>query len=152
MSSIDPSNSAPRSRRRLAAWLAFGAVGLATGAVWATGFASAGGASSGRVTSPALARSAPVDQADRLANTVTVDTAVLDFTYEGSWGAIADTNLFTVDLRTHPGTYNVALLLADTHAAHRLVQPADRVPDGPGQRLRGHGLRPGRLRRQRHRS
>ena len=40
VSSIDPSNSAPRSRRRLAAWLAFGAVGLATGAVWASGFAS----------------------------------------------------------------------------------------------------------------
>lgn len=113
MSSIEPSKSAPRSRRRLAAWLAFGAVGLATGAVWATGFASAGGASSGRVTSPALARSAPADQADRLAGTVVVDTALLDYTYEGSWGAIVDTNLFTVDLTGHPGTYNLALLLAD---------------------------------------
>jgi hypothetical protein len=114
VSSIDPSNSPPRSRRRLAAWLAFGAVGLATGAVWATGFASAGGSSSGRVTSPALARTAPVDQVDRLAGTVVVDTPLLDYTYEGSWGAIVDTNLFTVDLTGHAGTYNLALLLADT--------------------------------------
>jgi hypothetical protein len=114
VSSIDSSNSSPRSRRRLAAWLAFGAVGLATGAVWATGFASAGGSTSGRVTSPALGRTAPVDQADRLAGTVVVDTANLDYTYEGSWGEIVDTNLFTVDLTGHAGTYNVALLLANT--------------------------------------
>jgi len=114
VSSIDPSNSAPRSRRRLAAWLAFGAVGLATGAVWATGFAQAGGASNLRVTSPAITRDAPADQADRLLGTVVADTAVLNYTYEGSWGAIVDTNLFTVDLTGHPGTYNLALLLANT--------------------------------------
>ena len=39
VSSFNSSSPAPRGRR-LAAWLAFGAVGLATGAVWASGFAS----------------------------------------------------------------------------------------------------------------
>ena len=40
MSTFDSPNPRSRPRRRLAAWLAFGAVGLATGAVWATGFTS----------------------------------------------------------------------------------------------------------------
>ena len=41
VSSIPASPARKSHRRRLTAWLAFGAAGLATGAVWATGFASA---------------------------------------------------------------------------------------------------------------
>ena len=51
--------SAPRVGRRLAAWLAFGAVGLATGAVWATGFASSTAGNGTTDPSPAVTKTAP---------------------------------------------------------------------------------------------
>src|SRR3954454_19423837 len=58
MSSM-PSPTSSKPRRRLAAWLAFGAAGLATGAVWATGFASISGANGTTGGSPALAKTPP---------------------------------------------------------------------------------------------
>jgi hypothetical protein len=116
MSSTAPFNSAPRSRRRLAAWLAFGAVGLATGAVWASGFGQATAANGATLVSPALAKTTPVVATNDLAGKV---TKVSDLTYDwqGRWATIAaDTTMFKVDLSSFPGTntYNLALLVANT--------------------------------------
>ena len=120
MSSIDnsPHTASPRSRsrNRLAVWLAVGIIGLALGAVWATGFATIGAGNTSSVTSPALTRDAPTAQADRLANVVSAVTP-LDYTFEGYWGSVPATTLFKVDLKNNPahatGTFNVALLLGD---------------------------------------
>ena len=116
MSSIDPSNSAPRSRRRLAAWLAFGVVGLATGAVWASGFGSATAVNGTTDVSPALVKTDPVAATNDLAGTV---TKISDLTYdwEGRWATIAaDTTMFEVDLTALPAIndYNLALLVTNT--------------------------------------
>jgi len=114
MSTFDSPHPRSRSRRRLAAWLAFGAVGLATGAVWATGFATVGEGSTGNnVTSPALTRTDPAAQADRLAGTIAEGTdPVYDF--EGFQGSVAATSMYTVDLSGQPATedFNVAVLLS----------------------------------------
>ena len=102
MSSIDPSNSAPRSRKRLAAWLAFGAIGLATGAVWASGFGTATAVNGTTDVSPALAKAAPAVASNALAGKVT-KIADLTYDWEGRWGSIAaDTTMFKVDLRHAP--------------------------------------------------
>jgi hypothetical protein len=117
MSSIDSPTSAPRSRRRLAAWLAFGAVGLATGAVWATGYASNTAANGATAGSPAITRTNAVTATSALAGTVTAVTP-LAFNWQGRWGSTsADTVMFKVDLTgaAYTGkTYNVALLLTNT--------------------------------------
>jgi hypothetical protein len=116
MSSIDsPSHTASprsRSRRRLAAWLAFGAAGLATGAVWATGFGTIGGQTGTDVASPIIVPSAPANHPANLASVVTLGTP-LDYNWQGRWGAIADTHLFTIDLTGKTGTYNVGFLLTN---------------------------------------
>jgi hypothetical protein len=116
MSSIDPSTSVPRSRRRLAAWLAFGAVGLATGAVWASGFGSATAANDSLAVSPALVKTTPDPATNDLAGTVT-KISDLAFDWEGRWGSIsADSTMFEVDLSALPAIndYNLALLVANT--------------------------------------
>jgi hypothetical protein len=121
MSSIDSSTqrATPRARprRRLAAWLAFGAVGLATGAVWATGFATTGGAVGTHVGSPAVTKTNPTANTSSLASVATAGSN-LTFNWTGRWGAIADSNLVTVDLsgESASNTYNVALLLTNTTA------------------------------------
>jgi hypothetical protein len=101
----------------MAAWLAFGAVGLATGAVWATGFDSVSGANGTTGGSPALAKTAPQIATSALSGTVSDDTA-LSFDWAGRWGKIsADTNMFKVNLSGSQfagKTYNIALLLANT--------------------------------------
>lgn len=111
------SNFIPRPR--IAAWLAFGATGLATGAVWATGFAqvSAGNGVTGE--SPAIAKTDPVDATSALNNKITtVDPIVFD--WDGRWGKITTAKvMFKVDLSgaAYNGKkYNVALLLANTSA------------------------------------
>jgi hypothetical protein len=119
VSSIDSPTSTPRSRprRRLAAWLAFGAIGLATGAVWATGFASFTGANGTTAVSPAVTKSDAVAEPSLLANTVTADAVPLAYNWVGRWGSIAaDKLMFTVDLSTLPAgnDYNVAVLLTNT--------------------------------------
>jgi hypothetical protein len=103
-----------RNRRRLAAWLAFAAVGIATGAVWATGFASIGGATGTDDPAPIVAPSAPGDQAADLAGAVTAGSP-LTVNWDGRWGSTADTNFFTVDLSGKPGTqtFNIAMLLTN---------------------------------------
>ena len=89
MSSFDPSSPSPsKSRRRLAAWLAFGAVGLATGAVWASGFASSTGVNDATAISPALAKGAPIVVTSPLASIVTAG-ADLPFDWEGRWGSLS---------------------------------------------------------------
>jgi hypothetical protein len=119
MSSFDRSSPSPskRSRRRLAAWAAFGAVGLATGAVWASGFAQSTAANNSAVISPALTKGAPAVVTSPLASTVTAGPD-LPIDWQGRWGSVAtDATLFTVDLtgaQFTGKTYNVALLLANT--------------------------------------
>ena len=114
-----PASPARNHRRRLTAWLAFGAVGLATGAVWASGFASGTGANGTTAISPALAKTAPTTATSALSGTTTAVTP-LAFDWQGRWGSIAaDTTMFKVDLSgaAFAGkTYNIALLLANTSA------------------------------------
>lgn len=114
MSSI---SSLSFSRKRLAAWLAFGALGLASGAVWATGFATGSGGNGTTAGSPALTKTAPTTATSALTGTVT-KVNDLSFDWEGRWGSIAnDTVMFKVDLSDSKfagKTYNVALLLANT--------------------------------------
>lgn len=116
---MSSTNSQPtlRPRRRgLAAWLAFGAAGLATGAVWATGFASIGGASGNNDPSPIVAPSTPAAHNPSLFGVVTAGSP-LTVDWAGRWGSIpTDTNLFTVDLSSEPSTqsYNLAFLLTNT--------------------------------------
>jgi hypothetical protein len=105
-----------RSRRRLTAWLAFGAVGLATGAVWASGFASISAGNGNTDPSPAVTKTPPTIATNTLSGTVTDETP-LAFDWNGRWGSIgADTLMFTVDLSDEEATktYNIALLLANT--------------------------------------
>ena len=116
MSNIDSQHSTKPRRRGLAAWLAFGAVGLATGAVWATGFASVGGATGTNGPSPIVAPSAPAQHNPALAGVVTAGSP-LTVDWNGRWGSIsADTNFFTVDLTNEPNTqtYNLAFLFTNT--------------------------------------
>jgi hypothetical protein len=118
VSSFDPSSPTPsKTRRRLAAWAAFGVAGLATGAVWASGFAQNTGVNDAQAISPALAKGAPTVAASPLENVVT-QGADLPFDWEGRWGMLsADHVMATVDLTGAPftgKTYNVALLLANT--------------------------------------
>jgi hypothetical protein len=98
----------------LGAWLAFGAVGIATGAVWATGFASVGGATGTTASSPILAPSNPAAHTANLQGAVAAGSA-LTVDWTGRWGSTASTNLFTVDLSAKPGTqtFNVAFLLTN---------------------------------------
>jgi hypothetical protein len=117
VSSIPASAARKTHRRRLTAWLAFGAVGLATGAVWATGFASGSGANGTTAISPALTKTAPSTATSALASTTSAVTP-LAFDWQGRWGSIAaDTTMFKVDLSGSAfagKTYNLAVLLANT--------------------------------------
>jgi hypothetical protein len=114
MSSTETTPRVRRNRRRLAAWLGFAAVGIATGAVWATGFASIGGATGTDAASPIVAPSAPGVQNPDLQGAVTAGSA-FTVDWDGRWGSTADTNFFTVDLSGKPGTqtFNVAFLLTN---------------------------------------
>jgi hypothetical protein len=121
MSSIDTSTHSAsgrsRSRRRLAAWLAFGVIGLALGAVWATGFIGFTGANGTTAEAPAMDKGTPTDATSALAS---VATKVNDLTFDwsGRWGSIpANKILVKVDLSGSQfagKTYNVALLLRNT--------------------------------------
>lgn len=109
-----PGRSARRTRRRLAAWLTFGVVGIAMGAVWATGFASIGGATGANGGSPMLTPSSPGAHTADLAGTATAGSP-LTVDWAGRWGSTGATNFFTVDLSGEPisRTYNVAFLLTN---------------------------------------
>lgn len=108
------SNFIPRPR--LAAWLAFGATGLATGAVWATGFASVSAGNGTTGESPAMAKTAPSASTSALTGTVTTVDPI-SFDWDGRWGKItAKKVMFKVDLSAFANTktYNVAMLLTNT--------------------------------------
>lgn len=116
MSDLGTSSTPRRPRRRLAAWLAFGAVGLATGAVWATGFISTTGVAGVNAPSAAVTKGTPVASADTLGGTAAEITPLV-FNFTGRWGSVVDTTMVRVDLSGQPaGTYNVALLLSNTPA------------------------------------
>jgi hypothetical protein len=103
-----------KNRRRLGVWLGFAAVGLATGAVWATGFASIGGATGADVASPIVAPSAPGAHTPDLQGAITQGSD-LTVDWTGRWGSTASTNFFTVDLTSQAitRTFNVAFLLTN---------------------------------------
>jgi hypothetical protein len=117
MSNLETASTPRRPRRRLAAWAAFGALGLATGAVWASGFLSTPAIGTGGVNGPsaALTKGAPAVSPDTLSGTASTVT-VPAFNFTGRWGAVANTTIVKVDLSTQPvaGTYNVAILLSNT--------------------------------------
>jgi hypothetical protein len=114
---VSSSPTSSKSRKRLAAWLAFGAAGLATGAVWATGFSTISGANGTTGGSPAIAKTAPTTGTSALASTV-IPVDPLSFDWDGRWGSLAaNTVMFKVDLtgsQFNGKTYNVAVLLANT--------------------------------------
>ena len=115
MSTTTPrADSARKGRRRLGVWLTFAAVGLATGAVWATGFASVGGATGTNGSSPMVAPSAPGAHSPELEGLVAAGSP-LTVDWAGRWGSTASTNFFTVDLSGQSvlRTYNVAFLLTN---------------------------------------
>lgn len=119
MSSISATTTR-RSRRRLALWLAFGAIGISMGAMWATGFAtfSGGGASGAAAASPIVVPGSPTEYTNPLATDVTANTNPWALTWTGDWGATPATELFDVDLTGQPSsqTYNIAMLLTNGDA------------------------------------
>ena len=114
MHSTSTAPAAGRNRRRLTAWLSFAALGILTGAVWATGFASIGGATGTNGSSPIVSPSDPAAQTAALQGAATAGSP-LTVNWSGRWGSTASTNFFTVDLSGEPGsqTYNVAFLLTN---------------------------------------
>jgi hypothetical protein len=119
MSRIDSASTPRRPRRRLAAWLAFGAIGLATGAVWATGFASLGGSTGTDVAAPIVAPSTPVDHVASLNGLITANASPFTVNWSGQQGSLpVDKNYFTVDLSAESAlnTYNIAFLLGNATA------------------------------------
>lgn len=106
--------SARSRRRRLVAWLAFGVLGVAMGAVWATGFASIGGTTGTNGGSPMIAPSTPSSHTADLAGAATAGDP-LTVNWAGRWGSTAATTFFTVDLTGKPATqtYNIAFLLTN---------------------------------------
>lgn len=104
-----------RSRRRLALWLAFGAIGLSMGAVWATGFATFSAGANGTTTvSPIVVPGSPTDVANPLASVVTAGST-WNVNWTGDWGSTGATEFFQVDLSSLPSaqTYNLAMLLTN---------------------------------------
>ena len=113
-----PLNFIPRGR--LAAWLAFGAAGLATGAVWATGFASVSAGNGTTGESPALVKTDAVDASSALNGTAAAVSPIV-FDWDGRWGKVtAPKVMFKVDLSdakfADPKRYNVAILLSNITA------------------------------------
>jgi hypothetical protein len=116
MSSISATTTR-RSRRRLALWLAFGAIGLSMGAMWATGFATFNGGSNGAaVVSPIVVPGSPTEAVNPLAGDVHAGSTWTP-TWAGDWGSTAATEFFKIDLTgaSTPAsqTYDVAMLLTN---------------------------------------
>src|SRR4051794_29461283 len=103
-----------RRRRRVAIWLTFAALGISMGAVWATGFASVGGANGTNSPSPSLSSSDPAAHTSDLAGTITAGSD-LTVDWNGRWGGTVATRFFTVDLdsKSASNNYNLAMLLTN---------------------------------------
>src|SRR3954447_5078735 len=99
--------TARRSRRRLAAWLSFAALGVAMGAVWATGFASIGGATGTTNGSPAVTSGGASAPTDALAGVMAAGSP-LTVNWTGRWGSAAATQFFKATLDSKPAaqTFN----------------------------------------------
>lgn len=106
-----------RSRRRLAIWLGFAALGISMGAVWATGFATFSGGSNGSATASPIVTPASPTTANPLSSTVTAATG-WTVTWSGEWGSTPAFSFFQVDLTGQPATshYNLAMLLTNGSA------------------------------------
>jgi hypothetical protein len=112
-----------RSRRRLALWLAFGAVGLSMGAVWATGLATFSSGAGTAGVDPIVTPGSPASATNYLTSAVTPDTTNWTVTWNGLWGLSPEYSFFTVttpSLSATPGpptptsaTYNIAMLLSN---------------------------------------
>jgi hypothetical protein len=104
---------ARRNRRRLAAWLAFAAVGIIMGAVWATGFASIGGSTGSTTASPSVTAGSSSAHTSALAGKVAA-VSPLSVNWTGRWGSIpSDEKFFKIDLTGLTGTFNMAMLLSN---------------------------------------
>ena len=102
--------------KKMALWLAFGATGLATGAVWATGFATVSATNGTPAQSPAILKTAPTPAASDLSGKAAPVTPIT-FEWDGLWGKVtAPKVMFQVDLSDFASTerYNIALLLDKT--------------------------------------
>jgi hypothetical protein len=109
---------ARRSRRRLAIWSVFAALGISMGAVWATGFASIGGANGSSSASPPITSTSGSTTTADLAGLVTAGNA-MQVDWAGYWGSTPARTMFTVDLTSKSsGTYNAALLLTNDISGH----------------------------------
>jgi hypothetical protein len=89
------------------------------GAVWATGFASIGGANGTNAPSPPLSSSDPAAHTSDLAGTATAGSD-LTVDWVGRWGGTAATRFFTVDLdsKSASNDYNLAMLLTNDISNH----------------------------------
>jgi|tagenome__1003787_1003787.scaffolds.fasta_scaffold20628422_1 hypothetical protein len=103
--------------------MAFGAVGLATGAVWATGFTQTTAVNGVTDPASAMTKGAPAPVPSDLDTVVSKlgvapDAGKITFDWNGRWGSIpADKALVKVDLsaaKFSGKTYNLAFLLANT--------------------------------------
>jgi hypothetical protein len=114
MSGTTASSAPRRSRRRLTAWLAFAAVGVTMGAVWATGFETVGGQAGANTSSPALTSSNPAMHTADL-NGLVAAGSPLTVDWAGRWGSTSATKFFTIDLtgQSASNNYNVAMLLTN---------------------------------------
>jgi hypothetical protein len=88
------------------------------GAVWATGFASIGGANGSSTASPPITSTSPSTPTAKLAGLVTAGNP-LAVNWTGFWGATPARSMFTVDLTGQgSGTYNTALLVTNDISGH----------------------------------
>jgi hypothetical protein len=109
-----PNTVVRRSRRRLAVWLAFAALGVSMGAVWATGYANITGNAGSDSGSPIVATTGPTQPTSNLNTTASANGAGWTVAWNGLQGSTTKQWFFKVDLTGHPtGTYNVAALLSN---------------------------------------
>jgi hypothetical protein len=88
------------------------------GAVWATGFASIGGANGSSTASPPITSTSASTPTSKLAGLVTAGNA-LTVDWAGLWGSTPARSMFTVDLTSKSaGTYNAALLVTNDITGH----------------------------------
>ena len=115
-------NVARKSRRRLAIWLGFAALGVSMGAVWATGFASIGGTTGTNPGATALPATGPASQpVSPLAGLATANATPWTVDWAGLQGSTTNQWFYQVDLSDTTKTpatnnYNIAMLLTNGSA------------------------------------
>jgi len=117
--------STRHSRRRLAIWLGFAAVGITMGVVWAAGFASfTGGGNGTAAASPVVTPGSPSNNTNPLAGLVTAGTT-WNVDWSGDWGSTGATSFFQIALGSKPTgqVYNLAMLLTNGAAMSAATDP-----------------------------